>query len=69
LEAELAREESTLNAVKEEVGDTYPEAVWMVTLVVQQFRLELEWLKMVEREHRRSPFASRKARVTHPQLK
>lgn len=69
LEGELAREEKTLKAVKEEVGETYPEAVWMVTLVVQQFRLELKWLKMVEHEHRRSPFASRKARVTHPRLK
>jgi DNA-binding PadR family transcriptional regulator len=66
LEGELAREVSTLKAVKKEVGETYPEAVWMVTLVVQQFRLELKWLEMVEREYRRSPFARRKARVTHP---
>jgi DNA-binding PadR family transcriptional regulator len=64
LEGELAREENTLRAVKEEVGETYPEAVWMVTLVVQQFRLELKWLKMVEREYRRSPFARRKPRAT-----
>jgi DNA-binding PadR family transcriptional regulator len=66
LEGELAREMRTLRAVTAEVGDSYPEAIWMVTLVVRQFRLELKWLKMVELDHRRSPFASRKARVTHP---
>jgi hypothetical protein len=68
LEGELAREVSTLKAVKEEVGDTYPEAVWMVSLVVEQFKLELKWLRMVEGEFRRSPFAGRTSRVTHPKL-
>jgi len=66
LESEIARELRTLKAVKEEVGETYPEAVWMISLVVQEFRLELKWLEMVAREHHRSPFAGRKARVTHP---
>jgi len=51
-----------LKAVTEEVGDTYPEAIWMVSLVVQQFQLELEWLKRIEREADRSPFAGRKSR-------
>jgi DNA-binding PadR family transcriptional regulator len=59
LEGELARERRTLKAVKEEVGDTYPEVTWMVTLVVEQFKLELKWLKKIEREAGRSPYAGR----------
>jgi DNA-binding PadR family transcriptional regulator len=60
LEGELKREQSTLAAVRKEVGDTYPEAIWMVSLVVQQFKLELRWLKKIAREMHRSPFAGRK---------
>jgi DNA-binding PadR family transcriptional regulator len=60
LEGELAREQRTLKAVKEEVGDTYPEVIWMVTLVVEQFKLELKWLEKIEREAGRSPYAGRK---------
>jgi DNA-binding PadR family transcriptional regulator len=60
LEGELAREQQTLKAVKEEVGDTYPEVTWMVTLVVEQFKLELKWLRKIEREAGRSPYAGRK---------
>ena len=60
LEGESAREQRTLKAVKEEVGDTYPEVTWMVTLVVEQFKLELKWLKKISREAGRSPYAGRK---------
>jgi DNA-binding PadR family transcriptional regulator len=60
LEGDLAREQQTLKAVKEEVGDTYPEVTWMVTLVVEQFKLELKWLKEIEHEAGRSPYAGRK---------
>jgi DNA-binding PadR family transcriptional regulator len=60
LEAELAREQRTLKAVREEVGDTYPEVTWMVTLVVEQFKLELKWLKKIELEAGSSPYAGRK---------
>ncbi len=60
LEGELAREQRTLKAVKEEVGDSYPEVTWMVSLVVEQFKLELKWLKKIEREAGRSPYAGRK---------
>ena len=60
LKGELAREQQTLKAVKEEVGDTYPEVTWMVTLVVEQFKLELKWLEKIEREAGRSPYAGRK---------
>jgi hypothetical protein len=50
LEQELAREEQTLTAVENEVGHRFHEAVWMITLVIEQFRTELRWLDKVERE-------------------
>jgi hypothetical protein len=55
LEAELAREEATLRAIRKEVGHRFHEAVWMVSLIIQQFRLELKWLRKLSREiHRRA---------------
>jgi DNA-binding PadR family transcriptional regulator len=55
LEKELAREEATLRAVRKEVGHRFHEAVWMVSLIIQQFRLELRWLGKLSREsHRRA---------------
>lgn len=50
LEQELAREERTLKAVGEEVGHRFHEAVWMLSLTIQQFRTELRWLRNLERE-------------------
>src|SRR5262249_1397342 len=56
LEKELVREEETLRAVEAEVGHQFHEAVWMVGLVIEQFRAELAWLEKVEREmERRAP--------------
>ena len=56
LEEELAREEQTLSAVEREVGHRFHEAVWMLTLVIEQFRTELRWLHKVEGElDRRAP--------------
>jgi DNA-binding PadR family transcriptional regulator len=56
LEAELAREQATLRAIREEVGHDYHEAVWMVTLVIAQMRVELAWLRKLTRElDRRAP--------------
>src|SRR5207245_7976204 len=56
LEKELAREETTLRAIQKEVGHRFHEAVWMVSLVIQQFRTELRWLRKLSREaHRRAP--------------
>ncbi len=53
---ELARERAVLGAVLEEVGHPYHEAVWMLTLVVDQFETELRWLTRVQREAtRRAP--------------
>jgi DNA-binding PadR family transcriptional regulator len=55
LETELAREEATLRAIRKEVGHRFHEAVWMVSLIIQQFRLELKWLHKLSREiHRRA---------------
>jgi DNA-binding PadR family transcriptional regulator len=45
LEKELEREEETLAAVRKEVGHEFHEAVWMLTLTIEQFRTELRWLK------------------------
>ncbi|MBZ5705734.1 MAG: PadR family transcriptional regulator [Acidobacteriia bacterium] len=55
LERELVREEATLRAVRQEVGHRFHEAVWMVSLVIQQFRAELRWLRKLSGEiHRRA---------------
>jgi DNA-binding PadR family transcriptional regulator len=50
LEKELAREEATLRAIRKEVGHRFHEAVWMVSLIIQQFRAELKWLAKLSRE-------------------
>jgi len=60
LEKELARERATLRAIREEVGHDYHEAVWMVTLIAAQFRLELGWLRKLAAElDRRAPARNR----------
>ena len=50
LNQEWAREKETLRSILEEVGHPYHEAVWMVTLMIEQFRIELKWLRKLERE-------------------
>jgi DNA-binding PadR family transcriptional regulator len=50
LEKELAREEDTIRVIKAEVGHRYHEAVWMVSLITQQFRTELRWLDQISQE-------------------
>jgi DNA-binding PadR family transcriptional regulator len=50
LENELSREEVTLRSIKKEVGHRFHEAVWMVSLMIEQFRGELRWLRKLERE-------------------
>ena len=50
LESELERELATLHAVEKEVGHGFHEAVWMIKLVVEQFRTELLWLRQVVAE-------------------
>jgi len=53
LEKELAREEAVLQSIREEVGHRFHEAVWMVSLVIEQFRTELRWLRKLSGEVRR----------------
>jgi DNA-binding PadR family transcriptional regulator len=61
LEKELSREEATLKSIRQEVGHRFHEAVWMVSLVIEQFHAELRWLHKLSREvHRRAP-------ARHPQ--
>jgi DNA-binding PadR family transcriptional regulator len=56
LEAELAREQATLQAVRKEVGHGFHEAVWMISFTIQQMQIELRWLRKLEREiPRRAP--------------
>ena len=59
LETELAREEETLRAIKNEVGHRFHEAVWMVSLMIDQFRTELRWLRKLSKELRRRAPARR----------
>jgi len=56
LESELAREEATLRGIFKEVGHKYHEAYWAVSLMIQQIKVELRWLRKLSREiHRRAP--------------
>jgi DNA-binding PadR family transcriptional regulator len=61
LESELAREEETLRSILEEVGHRYHEAAWMVSLMIEQFKTELRWLRKVATE------LPRRAKAKHPQ--
>jgi len=50
LQEELQREKETLRSILEEVGHPHHEAVWMVSLMIEQFKTEQKWLKRVARE-------------------
>src|SRR6202521_4028771 len=53
---EIAREKKTLLSIFDEVGHKYHEAVWMVDIMIEQFTVELRWLKKIEGELKlRSP--------------
>jgi DNA-binding PadR family transcriptional regulator len=53
LKKELAREVAVLRSVRDEVGHSFHEAVWMLTLTIAQFRCELRWLQKLSAEVRR----------------
>lgn len=59
LEKELEREAATLRAVRAEVGHRFHEAVWMLSLTIQQIRTEQRWLRKMAREVRRRAPARR----------
>ncbi len=61
LRKELAREQAVLDSVLQEVGHEHHEAVWMLTLVIAQFRTELLWLRRVQQSNRR------RAPARHPE--
>jgi DNA-binding PadR family transcriptional regulator len=61
LENDLARKQEILSAVRKEVGHRYHEAVWMLSLTIDQIRTELRWLKKIERE------APQRARARRPE--
>jgi len=60
LEKEVAREKEVLRSILKEVGHPYHEAVWMVSLMMEQFRTELRWLKRVAKEMKK------RGRAKHP---
>ena len=64
LESELHRELETLRAVEKEVGHVFHEAVWMIKLVIEQFRTELSWLRKVMDELPHRTPAAHPARVS-----
>ncbi len=56
LRKELARLEKEMESILEEVGHSYHEAVWMVSLMIEQLKMELRWLRRVAKElPRRAP--------------
>ena len=63
LQRELDRELATLRAVEKEVGHGFHEAVWMIKLVIEQFRTELSWLREVMNELPHRAPAANPARV------
>jgi DNA-binding PadR family transcriptional regulator len=60
LENEIKLERATLDSVLEEVGHSEHEAVWMISLAIEQFETELRWLERIEEE------LPRRARAKHP---
>jgi len=60
LEKKVAKEKEVLRSILVEVGHPYHEAVWMVSLMIEQFQTELRWLKRVAREIRK------RGRAKHP---
>ena len=57
LQREMEQEKEVLRSILEEVGHPYHEAVWMVRFVLEQFKLELRWLKKLKREAKKRAFA------------
>ena len=58
LAKEMLRENETLQAILKEVGHPYHEAVWMVSLIIKQFQVELRWLRKLSRELPRRALAA-----------
>lgn len=63
LERELERLREVHRAVRKEVGHRYHEAVWMLSLNIDQVRRELRWLKKLGQEHPRRAAARKPAYI------
>jgi DNA-binding PadR family transcriptional regulator len=61
LENQLQHRQDTLRDIRKEVGHSFHEAVWMVTLTIQQIRVELRWLRKLTSEF------PHRAPARHPQ--
>ena len=61
LNTEIAREKQTLESMLKEVGHRYHEAVWMITLMIEKFEVELRWVRQVARE------MQHRGRAKHPE--
>jgi len=61
LTEELDREAATLKSVRAEVGHRFHEAVWMLSLAIEQMRTELRWLRKMEAE------LGKRAPARHPE--
>ena len=59
---EISREKKTLLSIYGEVGHKYHEAVWMVSLMIEQMRVEVRWTHRLERE------LARRAQARSPQF-
>ncbi len=59
---EIAREKKTLLSIFAEVGHRYHEAVWMVSLMIEQMRVEVRWTHRLERD------LARRAQAISPQF-
>ena len=56
LEEQLIAKQAVLRAIRKEVGHRFHEAIWMVSLTIDQIRLELRWLRKISSEsQRRAP--------------
>ena len=59
---ELKRERATLMSILGEVGHRFHEAVWMVTLMMEQLKTEIRWNRQLEQD------LKRRARALHPSV-
>lgn len=59
---ELKRERATLMSILTEVGHRFHEAVWMVTLMMEQLKTEIRWNRHLEQD------LKRRARALHPSV-
>jgi DNA-binding PadR family transcriptional regulator len=61
LQTKLSEERATLDDVLAEVGHPYHEAVWMLSLIIKQREIELQWVDRILKDaHKRARAQNRK---------